>query len=99
MTSPECEKQSELMWLQDSPLVSLLRDAAKRHHRKDGWTDLAQAGDLAAKEMPEELKGLKERYGFKTLKKLLVGCETFDVFDEPLSEGCFRTLYKDKGMH
>lgn len=99
MASPEYEKQSELMWLQASPLVNLLRDVATRYPRKDGWTYLAQAGDLAAKEMPEVLKGLKERYGFKSLKKLLVGCETFDVFDEPLSEVCFRTLYKDKGMH
>jgi hypothetical protein len=82
MASPECEKQSELMWLQVSPLVKLLRDVATQYHRKDGWTYLAQAGDLAAKEMPEDVKSLKERYGFNTLKKLLVGCKTFDVFDE-----------------
>ena len=44
------------------------------------------------------MKSIKERYGFKTLKKLLVGCETFDVFDETLSNGRFRTLYKNKGM-
>jgi len=99
MASPEYDKQFELMWLQDSPLVNLLRDAATRYHRTDGWTDLGRAGNLAAKEMPEELKGLKDRYGFKKLKELLVGCENFDVFDEPLSEGSFRTLYKDKGMH
>lgn len=99
MASPEYEKQSELMWLQASPLVRLLSDVATQYHRKDGWTYLAQAGDLAVKEMPEEMKGIKERYGFKTLKKLLVGCETFDVFDETLSNGRFRTLYKNKGMH
>ena len=99
MASPEYEKQSELMWLQASPLVSLLRDVATQYHRKDGWTYLAQAGDLAAKETPEEVKNLKECYGFKTLKKLLVGCESFDVYDEPLPNGCFRTLYKCKEMH
>ncbi|WP_186408249.1 hypothetical protein [Candidatus Accumulibacter aalborgensis] len=99
MGSPECEKQLELMWLQASPLVKLLRDVATRYHRKDGWTYLAQAGDLAAKEMPEEVTSLKERYGLKTLKKLFVGCKTFDVFDEILSDGRFRTLYKNTGMH
>ena len=96
VNSPEYEKQPELMWLQISPLVSLLRDVAIQYHRQDGWTYLAQAGDLAAKELPEEVKALKARYGFKTLKKLLIGCETFDVLDEPLSAGCFRTLYRVK---
>ena len=47
---------------------------------------------------PEEMKSINERHGFKTLKKLLVGCETFDVFDETLSNRRFRTLYKNKGM-
>lgn len=94
MESEEYQKQSELMWLEASPLVALLRDVAIQYHRKDGWTYLSQAGDLAAKELPEELKLLKERYGFKTLKRLLLACETFDVFDEPLSDECFRTLYR-----
>lgn len=35
------------MFLQVSPLVSLLRDVAARHCREDGWTYLALAGDLA----------------------------------------------------
>jgi len=98
MASEEYQKQSELMWLQASPLVSLLEDVATQIHRKDGWTYLAHAGDLANKELPEEVKNLKERYGFKTLKKLLVGSEMFDVFDEPLSDGRFRTLYKNRGI-
>lgn len=99
MASEEYRKQSEQIWLQASPLVSLLRDVASQIHRKDGWSFLAHAGGLANKELPEEVKNLKERYGFKTLKKLLVGSEMFDVFDEPLSDGRFRTLYKNKGMH
>lgn len=94
IASPEYEKQGELMWLQVSPLVSLLCDVAIQYHRKDGWTYLAQAGDLAAKELPDDVKHLKERYGFKTLKKLLIGSEMFEVFDEPIGSGAFRTLYK-----
>lgn len=98
MASEEYQKQSELMWLQASPLVSLLRDVATQIQRKDGWTYLAHAGSLANKELPDEVKEIKERYGFKTLKSLLVGSEIFDVFDEPLADGHFRTLYKNKGM-
>lgn len=98
MASKEYRNLSEQIWLQASPLVSLLRDVASQIHRKDGWSYLAHAGNLANKELPEEVKNLNERYGFKTLKKLLIGSEMFDVFDEPLSEGRFRTLYKNKGM-
>jgi len=94
MASPEYEKQAELMWLQASPLVSLFCNVAIQCHRKDGWTLLAQAGDLAKKELPDEVRHLKERYGFKTLKKLLIGSEMFEIFDEPLVGGAFRTLYK-----
>lgn len=94
MASPEYEKQSELMWLQASPLVSFLSEVTTKIHRKNGWCYLAHAGDLAAKELAEELKNLKEHYGFKTLKKLVIGSELFDVVDEILPGGGFRTLYR-----
>lgn len=94
--SPEYKKQTELMWLQASPLVTLMSEVAARHHRKDGWTYLAQAGSLAAREIPEEIANLKERYGFKTLKKLIQGTEVFELKDEQISDGRFRTLYRNK---
>lgn len=94
IASPEYEKQVELIWLQASPLVSLFCNVANQCHRRDGWTYLAQAGNLATKELPDEVTHLKERYGFKTLKKLLIGSEMFEIFDEPLIGGAFRTLYK-----
>lgn len=94
INSPNCDKQLELMWLQSSPLAKLFREATTKICRKDGWTYLAHAGELAAKELPDEVKALKERYGYKTLKKLLIGSEMFDVLDEPLSDGRFRTMYR-----
>lgn len=94
IASPEYGKQVELMWLQASPLVSLFCNVAIQCHRKDGWTYLAQAGGLATKELPDDVRHLKERYGFKTLKKLLIGSEMFEIYDEPLVGGAFRTLYK-----
>ena len=94
MASPEYEKQSELMWLQASPLVSFLSEVTTKIQRKDRWCYLAHAGELAAKELSEELSNLKERYGFKTLKKLVIGSELFDVLDEILPGGGFRTLYR-----
>lgn len=94
IASPEYEMQAELLWLQASPLVRLFCNVATQHHRMDGWTYLARAGDLASRELPDEVKHLKERYGFKTLKKLLIGSEMFEIFDELLPGGAFRTLYK-----
>ena len=94
MASPEFEKQSDLMWLQASPLVFFLSEVTTKIHRKDGWCYLAHAGKLAAKELSEELKNLKERYGFNTLKKLVIGSELFDVLDELCPGGGFRTLYR-----
>jgi len=96
MASPEYRKQSDLMWLQASPLVSFLLEVTTKIHRKDGWCYLAHAGELAAKELSEELTNLKERYGFKTLKKLVIGSELFDVLDEILPGGGFRTLYRNR---
>jgi len=90
----EFRQQIELLWLQTSPLVSFLRKVTNHIHRQDGWTDLAQADKRAREELPDEIKALKEKYGFKTLKKLLNGCGVFDVLDEPTDNGKFRTLYR-----
>lgn len=94
VSSEEYQRQDELMWLQASPLVELLREVTSQIHRTDGWTYLAHAGMLANKNLPDDIRNLKERYGFNTLKKLLIACETFDVYDEPLANGTFRTLYR-----
>ena len=96
VASPEYEKQTGLLWLQASSLVTLLCEVADQYHRPDGWTYLAQAGDLATRDLPDDIKHLRARYGFKTLKQLLVGAECFDVLDEHLAGGRFRTLYRRK---
>ena len=94
MASEAFQHQFELMWLQGSSLVALLRDVTTQIHRKDGWTYLAHAGRLATKKLPEEVEQIKERYGHNTLKKLLIACEIFEVVDEPLANGGFRTIYR-----
>ena len=96
MASPEFAREIELMWLHRSPLVQLLCDVAGQRQRADGWTYLATAGQIAARELPDDLRGLNSRYGFRTLRKLLIGSELFEVTDEPLATGGFRTLYRRK---
>lgn len=94
LASDEGQKHFELQWLQSSPLISLLRDISSQVHRPDGWTYLAHAGNLARVHESDAVANMKELYGHSTLKTLLVASELFDVFDEPLPTGRFRTLYR-----
>lgn len=94
LASDECERHLELLFLQDSSLVSLLRDIASQTRRPDGWAYLAHAGNLARTHERDAVENMKERYGHSTLRKLLVASDLFDVFDETLSTGGFRTLYR-----
>lgn len=94
--SPEFAREVELILLRQSSLVKLLCHIAGQVQRADGWTYVAMAGQMAAREIPDHLRDLKARYGFSTLKKLLIGSELFEVMDEPLENGGFRTLYRLK---
>lgn len=94
LASPEYDEWFELEWLRGSRIVALLRDCAVRAARKDGWTDLATAGNLIKRTEPQEFENLTERYGHRTLKKLLLATGLFDVADEPMPKGGTRTVYR-----
>ncbi|PTQ79309.1 hypothetical protein C8R21_13021 [Nitrosospira multiformis] len=96
LASNEGERMLELAWLQNSPLVALLREVATQKARPDGWISLADAGQLARIHESDEVAHMKERYGHSTFKRLLIASELFDVLDEPLPNGGFRTLYRVK---
>lgn len=96
LASDEGERLLELARLQNSPLVVLLREVTMQKTRPDGWTSLADAGQFARTHESDEVAHMKERYGHSTLKRLLIASELFDVLDEPLTNGGFRTLYRVK---
>lgn len=96
LASEEAQRQFELIWLQNSPLVALLCEVATEQFRPDGWTYLAHAGQIARLREPDAVAHMEERYGHATLKRLLIASELFDVWDEPLSNGRFQTLYRIK---
>jgi hypothetical protein len=96
LESAEGKKYFELSWLQQSRLVILLGDIATQMARPDGWLPLATAGHVLRLYAAEEVSALKERYGFTTLKKLLLASELFDVRDEPTEKGGVRTIYRIK---
>lgn len=94
IASPEGVRQFELQWLRHSRLVLLLGELATRTKRVDGWTVLATAGQIVWREEPDELKNMAERYGHRTLKKLLRATELFDIEEEATAGGGTRTIYR-----
>jgi hypothetical protein len=98
LSSDGFEKQFETMFLQQSPLVVFFEEVASKSHRPDGWTYLDHAVQLAKEHLSEEVLHLEEYYGYKTFKQILTASELFEVFDEPLPNKNFRTLYRVKKM-
>jgi hypothetical protein len=96
LTSDQGKNQIELIWLQHSPLINLLREVAEQKARPDGWAYVSDAGRLAHIHEADSVTRIKELYGHSTLKQLLIASELFDINDEPLSNGQFRTLYRLK---
>jgi hypothetical protein len=94
IASPEGDRQFELQWLRHSRLVLLMGELASRSNRSDGWTVLATAGHIVSRQEPDELKHIAERYGHRTLKKLLQATELFDIDEEPIAGGGTRTIYR-----
>jgi hypothetical protein len=91
--SPEGERQMELAFLQGSRLVAMLGEIATRTGRSDGWALLSTAGHLIKREAPAELEELRKRFGFPSLKAVLLASELFDVTEE-LTPGGTRTIYR-----
>lgn len=94
MSSPKGAREIELQWLRHSRLVLLLGEVAQKTPRADGWTVLASAGHILRRQEPQELEHLLERYGHRTLKRLLQATELFDIEEEPTAGGGTRTIYR-----
>lgn len=95
INSDEGKKQFDLSWLRQTPLVLLLGDISVQTARPDGWTSINIAGQLIKKYAPEESALLKTKYGYKSLKALILATEIFDIYEELTDKGS-RILYKLK---
>lgn len=96
LLSGEWAKHFSLADLRHSRPVLLLGDIAQKMGRDDGYVLLNTAGDLLRLHAPEETKALKERFGYKTLKALIVATELFDLVEEPTDKGGVRVFYRMK---
>jgi hypothetical protein len=88
------EKHTEIISLQQSRIVSLLCDISDKNKRDDGWTLLGKAAQLLDQFDAEEIKTINERYGFRSLKKLMLASDLFDFKDEPTNKCGTRTVYR-----
>lgn len=95
MMSDEGKRQFELSWLWQSRLVLLLGEIASQNARTDGWCSLSTASHRIRQEAPEEVALLKNKYGHKSLKALILATEMFNLHEEPTAKG-LRVLYRLK---
>ena len=95
-SSPEASRSLELIWLCHSPVVRLLGECSNNAAHTDGWLALATAGHILRRDLPDDVASLKERYGFSTLKRLILATDMFEVRDEPTQGGGFHTVYRRK---
>lgn len=96
INSPAGVKQVDLMLIQQSSLVQKLIEISLQAARPDGWTSLAKAGNDIKKLLPDAFDKLKEQFGFKTLKDVLLATELFDLLEEETNKGGKRWFYKPK---
>lgn len=93
--SEEGKQAFELAFLQQCKIVRLLSECAMQLARADGWLPLATAGHVIRRQEPDDVSRLKERYGYTTLKQLVIASQLFDMQDEQTEKG-FRTVYRLK---
>ena len=96
INSDEGWKQIELQFLQQSELVKGLININQNHARPDGWTFLDDAGREIRRLLPDEISHLTDRYGYRTLKEVLINSELFDIYQELTAIGNQRFLYRVK---
>lgn len=96
MKTKEFTKDFELFCLAKSPVVQLLINFSQEKQRPDGWTYLTAAIEKIRKELPEDLKKLKNGWGYKKLSDLVSEFEFFEIRQEKLANSNYRLLYRIK---
>lgn len=94
MNSEEFQKEFELYFLAQSPIVLFLINYTQERKRNDGWTYLSAATSRICKEHPEDLEKIKNSWGYKNLSYLIQDFDFFELKQEPLGNGSYRWLYR-----
>ena len=91
----DCVEKLKQQFLIDSLLVELLSDIARQKARLDGWISLDLAISTIKHRSPEELNSLKQKFGFKKVKDLMVATNLFEFSEESTKKRGRRILYKN----
>ena len=91
----DCVEKLKQQFLIDSLLVELLSDIARQKARIDGRISLDLAISTIKHRSPEELNSLKQKFGFKKVKDLMVATNLFEFSEESTKKGGQRILYKN----
>lgn len=94
LSSEEFKAYFDLVWLRGSRLVNVLLDILEQVGNESGAVSLNVAGQLLEKYVPEDKALMQERYGYSSLKKLMLATGMFEVFEEPTDKGGLRIFYK-----
>lgn len=80
--SGQFTKEMKKLYLKNSDLILYLEDIAQKIAREDGWASLSIAGKIIREVAPDEISMLKQKYGYKSLKPLLLESGLFDLHQE-----------------
>jgi len=96
MNSERGEKLLKLFYRPEGQLVSILYNEASTTLQNDGWILLSSAGQLIRKAVNGEKGQLTKKYGYNTLKALVLATDLFEIFEEPTAKGGLRVFYRLK---
>ena len=96
LSSEDFKAHFELVWLRGSLLVTTLIDIAHQLGNENGAVLLNIAGHLLEKHIPEEKAAMKERYGYSSLKQLMIATGLFSISEEPTDKGGVRVFFSLK---
>jgi hypothetical protein len=77
-------------------LLNSLLDTSRRTARADGWTLLSTAGQEIEQSLTEDFALVREKWGYESLKELILESELFDIIEEPFDKGDAIQLYRPK---
>jgi hypothetical protein len=80
----------------NGPIPFILGEISVQSSRPDGWTLLSLAGQKLWEQAPEEITNALKCNGYKTLKRLIMENELFELKEEPMDKGGVRVLYRLK---
>lgn len=96
LISGKFKQDFQSSWLRNSELVLLLHDISIKIARQDGWASLSTAGKFIREAAPDEMAVLKQKYGYKSLKPLILESGIFDLYEEPTKKNGKVVLFRIK---